>query len=219
MVVTTSVGAPLHTRTKADEELLTPEAIVSTTVVCTMTKSTSEEEATKNPEEEEPSTENRVKGASKKCLRGLMAALESELPLLEEAADPAATERCRLILKSLLKAVFLDPMQSSRLRRVKKLRNHSKLGKLANRVIMYWFLDRETRQWRQALDKSDLSKVQAKVAFFYLQVEKHCCLSVELMDRLSLRSLVEDSAALFQSSGHRDAGFLERLKRLTDLQY
>ena len=57
-------------------------------------------------------------------------------------------------------------------------------------------------------------KVETQVAFFYLHVENHCCLSVELMDWLSLRLLVADTAALFEKSGHQDGGFLGRLELL-----
>ena len=81
---------------------------------------------------------------------------------------------------------------------------------------MYSFLFRETCQWRQALDQSDVAKVEVKVAFFYMHVEKHHCLSLDLMDWLSLQSLIGDTAVLFENSGHKDSGFLERLQHLTD---
>ena len=145
-----------------------------------------------------------------------MAALEKELPLVD-AGDPASTERCRTGLQSLLQLAFTEPMQLSRIRSVvKKLRNHSKLGKLANQVLIYSFLDRETRQWWQALDHSDLSKVEAKVAFFYLHVEKKQCLSAELKDRFSLWSLVDDTEALLENEGHERRQLSRKARALDD---
>jgi len=80
----------------------------------------------------------------------------------------------------------------------------SRLGKLADHILTNWFLDWETRQWQQALDSccnNDL-KVEAKLAVFCVYVEKHCCLSVDLMDRLHLCSLVADTTALYKKSCH-----------------
>jgi len=221
MVVTASVGAPnTSNRTTTTEVELMPAAMASATF--SMTTKSMLEEATKNSEKEEPSTENSSSKNVEQILE-LKAALGAEL-LLDKASDPASTHRCLLILQRLLKLSFSERIQSSGVRTViKKFRNHPKLGKLADRILTNWFLDRETRQWRQALDSccnnDDLKKVEAKVAIFCIYVEKHCCFTVELMARLSLWSLIADTSALYEKSGHRDGGFLERLEQLTDLQY
>ena len=181
-------------------------ALVSTSVSTTLEKMAQELESNK------PSTEN----SSNECdkIKILKAALEKELPLVD-AGDPTATERCHLVLQSLLQLAFTVPIQLSQVRpALKKFRNYPTLSKLANRVLRYAFLDRESRQWRQALDNNDPDKVKVKVAVFCLYVEKHRCLSVEVMDWLNLRLLVGDTAGLFYNNGHQDCGHFERLKCL-----
>jgi len=186
-------------------------ATETTTAVRGINNPTSQQ-TTRNPETTTAFLDNSSKDVEQ--VQELKAALEEGLPL-DKASDPASTHRCLLILQRLLKLSFSHAIQSSGIRTViKKFRNHPRLGKLADRILIYWFLDRETRQWRQVLDSYDLEKVETKVAFFYLHVEKHCCLSVELMDRLSLWLLVADTTALYEKSGHGDGGFLERLKLL-----
>ena len=115
-VLTESMGDLNDRRTLAEQPELALVAMDSTTA---LTKPTPFEKTTSvpTPRNQEPSAENSGANA-RESLEDLKAALEEHVPL-EEAADPAATERCRLILKSMLKMVFSDTIhQSSRIRPV-----------------------------------------------------------------------------------------------------
>jgi len=186
-------------------------------------------------EEADPLSSTNTKKDSEELKRtlSLKDALQKELPFLlsdDKAAattDPAAaTERGRLILESMLALSFNRNVKTCRVRPlVKKLKQHPTLGKLAQRVLMYWNADRDTLAWREALDSGDLDKVQSQVKVFYYSMKDKgdgCRLSAELAERVSLAVLLCDTNALFLqhsqnvgSGGEHD--YCEQLEKLESM--
>jgi len=187
-------------------------------------------------EEADPLSSTNTKKDSEELKRtlSLKDALLKELPFLlsdDKAAastDPAAaTERGRLILESMLALSFNRNVKTCRVRPlVKKLKQHVTLGKLAQRVLMYWNADRDTLA---SLDSGDLDKVQSQVKVFYYSMKDKgdgCRLSAELAERVSLAVLLCDTNALFRqqsqnggSGGEHDhCGQLEELESMMKRQ-
>ena len=158
----------------------------------------------------------------------LKASLESELDNVNNAD---AALRCFQILRSLLDIRFDEEVKASGIccviKKLKNDKNHPTLGNLAKRVRVYWIADRETEQWKEALDKlvdceteqtkevSDkaLAKVKNKVAAFSLYLQKNSFLVTALIGRLRLRRLVKVTEVLFQQRKHVDKS-LDALKKL-----
>ena len=80
---------------------------------------------------------------------------------------------------------------------------------------MYWFADRETGHWKEALRDRDVTKVERKVSAFYLSLDENQGLSAGLIERLDLRQLVADTATLFEERNHTEK-YLPSLKALLD---
>jgi len=149
----------------------------------------------------------------------LKASLESELDNVNNAD---AALRCFQILRSLFDIRFDDEVKASGIcfviKKLKNDENHPTLGNLAKRVRVCWIADRETEQWKEALDKladceteqtnevldHALARVKNKVAAFYFYLEKNSFLVTELMGRLRLRRLVKVTEVLFQQRKHVD---------------
>jgi len=105
----------------------------------------SPETTTRNPDR----TESPIEDSSKtsESIQILKAALEELLPL-NQTINPTVMEHCHSTLQSLLQLTFSEALQSSGIHRViKKFQKHPSLGKLADRNLVYWFLDWETGFW------------------------------------------------------------------------
>jgi len=137
---------------------------------------------------------------------------------LEEGLKTTTNEgnaTCFSILLELLEDVsFSVDVQFTGIRSVvKEFRSHGALGTLAALILDCWFLQRETRQLQEALDRGETSQVETKVTLLYMYlVKKQNSLPSDLIELKNLRRLIQKAGSVTKT----DSKYQTKLEALLD---